>query len=236
MFFKDLRTEQITVLFCFAYLVLMKLLSLNVGRPQIKSWNGKEILTSIFKEPVTDKRKVSFTNIDGDEQADLHVHGGINKAVYAYDISHYEHWKTILQRDDWGYGLFGENLTTIGLPDDEVQIGNVYQIGTVKLQVVQPRFPCIKINLRFNLPDMIERFTAEKKNGIYFKVIEEGCMQRGDEIMLTELSPYTVSVAEYVDCYYSKGENKSVLKTILSFPDLPERQRKVFESFLHNKT
>ena len=188
----------------------MKLISLNIGRPQVQTWNGKEILTSIFKEPVTDKRKVSFTNIDGDEQSDLNVHGGLNKAVYAYDLSNYQHWQTVLQRNDSSYGLFGENLTTIGLPDDEVQIGNVYQIGTVKLQVVQPRFPCIKINLRFNLPDMIERFMEQKRNGIYFRVIEEGWLQQHDEISLTELSPYAVTIANYVHCYYTKGEDKKL--------------------------
>src|SRR5688572_13368073 len=135
----------------------MKLVSLNTGRPQEKTWNEKPVLTSIFKKPVIGQRKVSFLNIEGDEQADLRVHGGVNKAVYAYDLSHYDHWKKILPRDDWEYGMFGENLTTLGLPDEAVRVGNIYQVGTAKLQVVQPRFPCIKINIRFNLPDMIER-------------------------------------------------------------------------------
>jgi MOSC domain-containing protein YiiM len=212
----------------------MKLISLNIGKPQLKTWNGKEILTSIFKYPVNDMRKVSFTNIDGDEQSDLRVHGGINKAVYSYDLSHYEHWKTILPRHDWQHGMFGENLTTEGLPDDEVRIGNIYQIGTAKLQVVQPRFPCIKINIRFNLPDMIERFAEAKRSGIYFKVVEEGALQMNDEIKLVEESPFNVTVSEYVDCYYSKGNDADILSTILSIPYLPQRQRSSFESFQNN--
>jgi MOSC domain-containing protein YiiM len=210
----------------------MKIVSLNVGSPQEKQWMGKIVLTSIFKKSVPDRRKVSFTNIEGDEQADPRVHGGINKAVYAYDISHYEHWKNILQRNDWNYGLFGENLTTKGLRDDEVRIGSIYKIGSAKLQAIQPRFPCIKINIRFGLPDMMERFINEKKNGIYFKVIEEGDVQENDSIQLIEESQHKVTIQDFVECYYSKGEDKSILKEFLAIPYLPESKRNAFESFL----
>lgn len=193
---------------------------------------GKTVRTSIFKTPVTDKRKVSFLNIEGDEQSDLNVHGGINKAVYAYDISHYDHWKKILPRNDWQHGMFGENLTTSGLQDDSVKIGAVYQIGTVKLRVIQPRFPCTKLNLRFGLPDMIERFMEEKRNGIYFKVVEEGSLQANDQIRLVEPSPHDVSVTDYVNCYYSKGSDKALLHAILAISCLPQRQRTIFEGFV----
>lgn len=209
----------------------MKLLSLNLGRPQELEWKGKTIRTSIFKSPVSGPKKVSFLNIEGDEQADLRVHGGTNKAVYAYDASHYEHWKQILQRDDWTPGLFGENLTTEGLHDEEARIGDIYEIGTVQLQVVQPRFPCTKLNVRFGLPNMMERFTAERRNGIYFKVVKEGVLKTGDEINLIERSPFNVTVQQYVDCYYEKGQNKTLVELILSIPFLPERQRQAFESF-----
>lgn len=210
----------------------MKLVSLNVGRPQEFNWMGKTVRTSIFKNPVTDRRKVSFLNIEGDEQSDLNVHGGINKAVYAYDVAHYHHWKTILQRNDWQHGMFGENLTTSGLLDHEARIGDIYQIGTAKLQVIQPRFPCFKLNIRFGLPNMIDRFMEEKRNGIYFKVFEEGTTQVNDEIELIEPSPYHVTISDYVECYYSKGSNKPLLENLLSVPYLPERHRIVFETYL----
>lgn len=210
----------------------MKLVSLNVGKPKEFIWMGKIVRTSIFKNPVTDQRKVSSLNIEGDQQSDLSVHGGVNKAVYAYDLSNYHHWKKILHRDDWQDGMFGENLTTSGLPDDEVRIGDVFQIGTAKLQAIQPRFPCFKLNIRFGLPDMIERFMAQKRNGIYFKVIEEGNIQVNDEIKRIELSLFNVTIPEYAECYYSKGSNKHILKTLLSIPYLPERHRTVFEGFL----
>ena len=115
----------------------MKLISLNVGQPQELEWNGKTVRTSIFKSAVDDRRYVSKQNIEGDEQSDLRVHGGVNKAVYAYDTTHYQHWKTTMQRDDWSWGMFGENLTTEGLLDTEARIGNVYEIGTARLQIVQ---------------------------------------------------------------------------------------------------
>jgi MOSC domain-containing protein YiiM len=210
----------------------MKLVSLNVGTPREFEWMGKIVRTSIFKKPVNDSRKISFHNVEGDEQSDLNVHGGINKAVYAYDLSHYEHWKNVLHREDWQHGMFGENLTTSGLKDDEVKIGSVYRIGTAKLQVIQPRFPCFKLNIRFGLPDMIERFMAQKRNGIYFKLLEEGNIQVNDEIKLEENSAYDISITDYVECYYSKGSNKQVVKRLLSFPGLPERHRTVFEGYL----
>ena len=210
----------------------MKILSVNVGRPEEKEWEGRLVLTSIFKSPVTDRRKVSFVNIEGDEQADLRVHGGIDKAVYAYDISHYYHWKNVLLREDWNYGLFGENLTTEGMNDEEVRIGSIYQAGTAKLQVIQPRFPCLKINIRFGLPDMIEQFIAQRRNGIYFRVIEEGSIRVNDSVSLVEPSPYPVTVRDFVDCYYSKGKDRQILEKILALPWLPESKRRAFESYL----
>jgi len=210
----------------------MKVVSLNVGRPQEKEWQGKMVMTSIFKSPVTERRKVSLTNIEGDEQADLRVHGGINKAVYAYDVSHYKHWKNVLLRDDWSYGLFGENLTTEGLTDDEVRIGSIYRVGTAKLQAIQPRFPCSKINIRFGLPDMIERFVHERRNGIYFKVTKEGDVQVDDEIVMVEKSSHEVTIQDFVECYYSKGSDKSIVQKILAIPYLPENTRRAFEIFL----
>ncbi len=210
----------------------MKVVSLNVGTPQQKEWMGKTVRTGIFKSPVTGKRNVSFVNIEGDEQADLRVHGGANKAVYAYDLSHYEHWKTVLQREQWEYGLFGENLTTEGLPDDEARIGDIYQIGTARFQIVQPRFPCTKLNVRFALPDMMEKFREEKRNGIYLRVLEEGVIEAGDKIVLVQPSFYNLTVQDYVNSYYSKGKDRDLLQIILSIPFLPEGQRKAFEAFL----
>jgi len=210
----------------------MKLVSLNVGQPQYHEWNGKPVRTSIFKTPVAGKRRISFLNVEGDAQADLRVHGGVNKAVYAYDLSHYAHWEKVLHRNDWGYGLFGENLTTENLPDDKARIGDLYQIGSAKLQVIQPRFPCFKLNIRFGLPNMTQRFMDEMRHGIYFRVIDEGGVEAGDKISLLEQSPFDVTVQNYVESYYSKGADEALLETILSIPFLPVGQRRAFEAFV----
>jgi MOSC domain-containing protein YiiM len=214
------------------YLASMKLLSLNVGKPQAFSYDGMEGYTSIFKKPVEDERKVSILNIEGDEQSDLKNHGGELKAVYAYDVSHYDHWRNILERDDWSYGLFGENLTTEGLSDDTVLMGNVYQIGSVLLKAVQPRFPCFKLNIRFDAGNMVQQFVRQERNGIYFSVVEEGSLQVGDEIRLVEQSNYEVTIQQVVDSYYHKGRDTDIAAQILKIDFLPARLRQSFEHFM----
>ena len=209
----------------------MQLISLNVGKPRPFNYKGRTGNTSIFKSPVDGSRQVSTTNIEGDKQGDLVSHGGKMKAVYSYDISYYQHWKNILQWDDWNYGLFGENLTTEGMPDDQVFVGNVYRIGSVYLRAVQPRFPCYKLNIRFNNNDLLQKFTDEEKNGTYFSVVETGSLQAGDTIELVEQSPHKVTIEQLVKSYYSKGPDKEIVKQVLAIDFLPERLRKAFLSF-----
>jgi MOSC domain-containing protein YiiM len=211
----------------------MKLLSLNVGQPQKYIYKDKEVVTSIFKSPVQGERKVSKINIEGDAQGDLTVHGGEMKAVYSYDISYYDHWKTILQREDWHHGLFGENLTTEGLADHQVYVGSIYKIGSVYLKAVQPRFPCFKLNIRFGTDDMLQHFVQHEKHGIYFSVVQEGSLTAGDEISLAEESKHKLTIQDFVQCYYNKGADKEVLSKLLEIDFLSERNRKAFESFMH---
>ncbi len=210
----------------------MKVLSLNIGKTQTIKWKNKFTKTAFFKTPVNEPLPVYYLTIGGDEQADPRFHGGETKAVYAYDIAHYEHWKRILPRDDWSFGMFGENLTTEGLLDSAARIGNIYQIGTAKLQVMQPRFPCMKLNMRFNDSSMVKLFTQQKRNGIYFKVIEEGTIEAGNAIELLETSPYNITVADIVDCHNSYGYNQEQLKQILAIPYLPTSLKKNLEEFI----
>lgn len=210
----------------------MKILSLNVGQPQQVEWEGEMVTTSIFKSSVPDKRAVSFLNIEGDRQSDLRYHGGVDKAIYSYDISYYEHWKNYLQREDWSAGLFGENLTTQNMPDEAVHIGNIYTIGTTTLQAIQPRFPCYKVNVRFNLPDMIERFYVQRRHGTYFRVLEEGHIQTGDAIELIEMSPFAITIQDVTECFITKGKNRAKLNEILEIPYLPASLQNVFRRFV----
>jgi MOSC domain-containing protein YiiM len=209
----------------------MKLISLNVGKPQPYQYNGKEGYTSIFKTPVNGERAVTGFNISGDEQGDKHAHGGELKAVYAYDVSYYETWKKTLSRDDWSYGMFGENLTTDGLPDDKIYMGDIYKIGTVHLKAVQPRFPCFKLNIRFGLDDMLQRFAKQANNGTYFSIVQEGSLKAGDTIELVQRSRHNVTIQQLVDCYYTKGADKNMVQQILAIDFLPQRLITSFESF-----
>lgn len=210
----------------------MKLLSLNVGQPKTVHWKGKEVETSIFKYPVEGRKAVSLLNIEGDKQADLRHHGGRDKAIYAYDKAHYDAWKQQLKPQKWSFGIFGENLSTEGLADAKVQIGDIYQIGSVVIQATQPRIPCFKLNICFEREDMTALFYQFKRYGIYFRVLEEGILQAGDNIELVESSPYSISIATMVDCFTSKGKDKKLLQQILDIPILPEGIRKNFLSFL----
>lgn len=209
----------------------MKILSLNVGTPRPALWNGKTVMTGIFKTPVSDRRRIVKSNIEGDEQADLRVHGGVDKAIYAYDITHYTYWKTQLERNDWPMGLFGENLTTEGLPDDEVRIGDIFRMGTALLQAIQPRFPCYKLNIRFDRTDMIDRFFAGGRHGIYFRILEEGTLQAGDPIELIERPSHEVTIADVAASFSSRGADPELLAHILALPYLPEGLRKNFLGF-----
>lgn len=209
----------------------MKVISLNVGKPQPFSYRGNDGYTAIFKSPVAGERKVSALNIEGDKQADLTFHGGELKAVYTYDISYYHHWKNILQRDDWSFGLFGENLTTEGLTDDSIFIGNIYKIGSVYLRAVQPRFPCYKLNIRFGTEKMLQQFMQEGKHGTYFSVVQEGSLQAGDAIELVEESKHKITIQQLVEAYYNKGADKHTVAQLLAIEFLPSRLRKAFESF-----
>jgi len=209
----------------------MKLLSVNTGQPREFIYQGKPVTTAIFKQPVNGSRNVSFTGMDGDLQSDTVHHGGALKAVYAYDVAYYDQWKKILRRTDSGYVLFGENLTTRGLTDVIVMIGDIYEVGSVHIKAIQPRFPCIKLNIRFEMDDMLQRFVQQGKHGIYFSVVKEGSVQPGDSIRLIKRSAHPVSIQQLVTAYYNKGMDKQIVEQVLAIEFLPQRLRTAFESY-----
>ncbi len=210
----------------------MKILSLNIGTPTEIEWLGQKMITSIFKNPVKGKKKVTFLTIEGDEQSDKRVHGGKDKAVYSYSIEYYDYWKEALDRDDWVDGMFGENLTTVGLTDDTARIGNIYKIGTARLMPVQPRFPCQTLCARFGLKEMIDKFYHSGRNGIYFKVIEEGYIGEGDVIELDEESEHDVTIQDIVESKVTKGADQGKLSQILDISFLPEGIRQNLNLYL----
>ena len=161
-----------------------KLLSVNVGRASSVQWNGDEVITGIFKKSVTGQVKMHRLGLDGDTQADLTVHGGANKAVYAYPSEHYAYWKEELQNKHLPWGYFGENLTTHNILENSVHVGDQFRIGSTEVVVTQPRFPCYKLGVRVGDMNMVRKFQASGRSGFYMAVRKEGMVEEGDTIEL----------------------------------------------------
>jgi MOSC domain-containing protein YiiM len=176
----------------------MKIVSVNVGLPREAVWKGAPVRTAIFKEPVEGLVKVNRLNLAGDQQADLTVHGGLEKAVYAYPSEHYDYWLEQLPGVSLSWGGFGENLTTLGLLEDALCIGDRLRIGSAVLAVTKPRLPCHKLALRFGRDDMIKRFLASGRTGFYFSVLEDGEVRAGSEAEILSRDPARVTVMDVV--------------------------------------
>ena len=162
----------------------MELRSINVSRPQTVLFRGQEITTGIFKSPASGPVFLRTTNLDGDRQADLSVHGGRNKAVYVYPYEHYATWQQELGRDDFTFGQFGENFTVTGLLEDQVHLGDVFQIGEAIVEVTQPRIPCFKLGARMGSHLFPKLFLRRGRTGFYVRVVQEGLVTPGDDIQL----------------------------------------------------
>src|SRR4051794_13336440 len=178
----------------------MKVVALSVSGPREVEWHGRTVLTSIFKAPVGRRLRVTTLNIEGDEQSDLTVHGGVDKAVYVYPAEHYEYWRRELPGADLPWGVFGENLTTEGLLED-VRIGDRFRVGSAEFVVTQPRMPCYKLGIRFGRPDILKRFLQSGRTGFYFSVSKEGEVGPGDPIEPVARGDDGLTVADVVSLY-----------------------------------
>jgi MOSC domain-containing protein YiiM len=204
----------------------MNVVSVNVGLPREVSWHRVSVLTGIFKEPAQGAVRVRKLNLDGDRQADLTVHGGAEKAVYAYPVEHYECWRRELPRETLSWGKFGENLTTEGLAENELCIGDTLRVGSALLVVTQPRLPCYKLALKFGRDDMIKRFLRSRRSGYYFSVAEEGEVVAGSPITVESRNPGRVSVADISRLFFSKDPNQELLQRALQVDALPVSWKK----------
>jgi MOSC domain-containing protein YiiM len=213
----------------------MKILSINVGMPREVLWKHRTVTTSIFKEPVAGRVMLRALNLDGDRQADLEVHGGPSKAVYAYPSEHYEFWRRELPAAELDWGNFGENLTTLGLDEESLHVGDRLRIGAALLMVTQPRLPCYKLGIRFGRDDIIERFLASGRSGSYFAVLHEGEIGPGDAIEVLSRDPHRVTVADVVRLYVGKDGDRELLGRALQVDALPEGWKKRFRAKLENR-
>ena len=208
------------------------LVSVNVGVPKDVSWQGRTVFTGVFKDPVAGPRRVSKLNVDGDGQGDLAGHGGEQRAVFVYQIESYRYWERELARDDFVYGQFGENFTVEGLSDDEVCIGDRYQIGTAVFEVTQPRVTCFRVGMRMNDPRIPALLVSHHRPGFYFRVLEEGHVEAGDEIIRLASGPEGMAVADADALLYLPGRTRQQLLRALRIPALSPGWQASFRALL----
>jgi MOSC domain-containing protein YiiM len=199
----------------------VQVVSVNVGLPREAIWKGMTVQTGIFKDPVDGPVKIRKLNLAGDQQADLTVHGGAEKAVYAYPAEHYEYWRKKLPEVPFSWGKFGENLTTEGLAEDSLCIGDRLRVGSAILMVTQPRMPCYKLALQFDRDDMIKSFLTSQRSGFYFSVIEEGEVQAGSNVEIVSRDPQRVAVVDIVRLYLRQADPE-ILHSAMNVSALPQ--------------
>ena len=199
----------------------MKVVSINVGMPRRLHYGDRDVTTSIFKSPVASPVLLRRLNLDGDLQSDLRVHGGKNKAVYAYPVEHYEYWRGQLPDYEFQWGNFGENFTTEGLLEPSAYLGDQYRVGEAVIKITQPRLPCYKLGIRFDRPDMVKRFLASRRSGIYFSVVEPGLVRVGDTFSRILEDQRRISIADINCAYNAPQENFELLRRIVTLEVLP---------------
>jgi ferredoxin-NADP reductase/MOSC domain-containing protein YiiM len=211
------------------------LVSVNVGMPKNLPWQGKNVYTAVFKDPVSGHRRVGKLNIEGDGQGDRAGHGGEQRAVFVYQIDSYRYWERELGRNDFVYGQFGENFTVEGLGDDEVCIGDRYQIGSAIFEVTQPRVTCYRVGIRMNDPRIPALLVSHHRPGFYFRVLEEGEVQAGDEIIKLASGPEQMPVAEADALLYLPGHPRQQLLRALRIPALSPGWQASFQALLEEE-
>jgi MOSC domain-containing protein YiiM len=207
----------------------VRVVSVNVGLPRTVRWKGRDVTTGIFKEPVEGRVPLRRLNLDGDRQADLSVHGGAAKAVYAYPLEHYAFWREALGGQPLALGAFGENLTVEGLPlEVEIAVGDRLRIGSAQLVVTQPRIPCYKLGLRFGREDIVKRLLASRRSGYYLGVEVEGEVGAGDRVEMIARHPARIPVAEITRVYANDRDDLTVIERLAALDVLPDDWRRYF--------
>lgn len=213
----------------------MKLISVNTGLPRDVLWHGRTVTTGIFKQPVEGRVALTTLNLQGDRQADLSVHGGVNKAVYCYPIEHYDYWRAELPGTDLPLAVFGENFTTSGMNENSVHIGDRFAVGSAEVVVTQPRLPCYKLGIRFDSDLMVKRFLASGRSGFYVAVKREGQVGSGDDVSVISRDPNAVPVSEITRLYVAKrytADDIDSVRRALQVTALPESWKDYFRERL----
>jgi MOSC domain-containing protein YiiM len=214
----------------------MRVISVNVGQPREVEWGGERVRTGIFKEPVAGPVMMRRLNLEGDRQADRRVHGGPTKAVYLYPAEHYPLWRAELPEMELPWGMFGENLTALGLSESEVFIGDRFRVGEAQVQVTEPRMPCYKLAGKFGRPEIIREFLESGRSGFYLAVTQEGLVGAGDAIEYLERDPHRVTVTDVVRLHTGERNDVDLLRRALAAPALSFGWKRRFRRQLERLT
>lgn len=210
----------------------MKIISISVSRPRLVMSRGEAVSTGIFKEPVVGRVMMRTLNLDGDRQADLSVHGGPTKAVYAYPVEHYDFWRAELPGMTLPHGMFGENFTVEGFDESTLNIGDRFRIGAAEVMVTEPRMPCYKLGIKFGRTDILKRFLMSGRTGFYLSVVREGEVGAGDAIELIERDAHNVTIADITRLYASDRNEVETMKRALEVEALPESWKSTFRVWI----
>jgi len=213
-----------------------KINSVNVGLPRVVISSGDPVSTGIFKEPVAGRVTLRTLNLEGDRQADLAVHGGPSKAVYAYPSEHYEYWRDELPEVKLPWGMFGENFTTAGLSESELNVGDKFRVGSAVVMVTEPRMPCYKLGIKFGRSDIVKRFLASERTGFYFAVLQEGEVGMGDPMELIERSKDSLKISDVTALYTHEKHNTGLLRRAIEVETLPDSWKSYFRHRLAKLT
>ncbi|GAA0721892.1 MOSC domain-containing protein [Aquimarina litoralis] len=204
----------------------MKVISTNIGEPQTISWRGKEVKTGIYKYPVDEPIFLDKEDVKGDHVIDRRVHGGVDKACYLYAAEHYPYWKEKYPDLDWNYGMFGENLTVLGLDERIIHIGSIFNLGEAVVQVTQPRQPCYKLGVRFGTQTILKQFIQALMPGVYVRVLTAGLVKKDDVLIPQELHTEGVSIQDMYKLFYDQNSHEALAKKAIDDPFVTTNNKK----------
>jgi len=210
----------------------MKVISTNLGDPVTFEWNGAEEQTGIFKYPTSNGLFLTENDVKDDTIIDRVHHGGTHKACYLFSADYYDHWKQLYPELKWDWGMFGENLTVVGLDESKIRVGNIYKIGKALVQISKPREPCYKLGIRFGAQKILKEFITHNHPGTYVRILEEGHVAPGDEMILVEQSENTFTSQQFYELMFAKNKSKDLLELFMSNESVPQYKKDRFKKYL----
>ena len=210
----------------------MKVVSTNISQPKKINWKGRTEYIGIYKMPTPEPILLGKEAVHKDTIADRRVHGGIDKACYLFSADQYEYWKTKYPDLDWDWGMFGENLSISGLDESTLRIGDVLQIGQALVEVSEPREPCYKLGIKFGSQEILHQFVARAYPGTYVRILEEGLVTEGDEVLLVRRSENPLTIKSFFEFSFMREKDPAILKLALENPALSQRKKEKLKRFL----